>query len=380
MFVAIFVLAITFVVMFHEFGHFATAKAFGMKAEKFFLGFGPTLWSFRRGETEYGIKALPIGGFVKIAGMNRYEPADPADRGRLFYEQPAWQRLIVLVAGSATHFVVAFALIFAGLAFLGAPTDELTRRVEQLIVGSPADAAGLEPGDEIVAVDGQPVPDWPVAQEAIRSRGGETVELVVVRDGAERTLTATLDPVNPQGERQGYLGVLPEFATQPYSVTEALGETIAGDTWSFGRVTGQTLAGIASVFTPSALADFFDSATSTEPRTAEDGGPISLIGAGQIVNTVGSAGDIFTVLLLLASLNIVIGTLNMLPLPPLDGGHVAVLAIEEGVNAARGRRGGERWTLDPSVITPIALAVIVFFGVVSLTALYADVVNPIQLQ
>src|SRR3712207_9567628 len=104
MYVTIFIVTIVLVIMFHEFGHFATAKLFGMKAEKFFLGFGPTLWSVRRGETEYGVKAIPAGGFVKIAGMTRFEDADPADKGRLFYEQAAWKRILVLVAGSATHF------------------------------------------------------------------------------------------------------------------------------------------------------------------------------------------------------------------------------------------------------------------------------------
>jgi membrane-associated protease RseP (regulator of RpoE activity) len=377
MYVALFVIVIAAVIMFHEFGHFATAKAFGMKAEKFFLGFGPTLWSVRRGETEYGVKALPLGGFVKIAGMNRFEPVNPADRGRLFYEQPSWQRLIVLVAGSATHFVVAFALLYGALAFVGLETP--TTSIDELVPDSPAVEAGLQPGDRIVAVDGQPTPEWSAAQQAIGERAGQAVDLTVVRDGTERTIAVTIASVTPDGREQGYLGVFPTFTVERYGPADALGQTLSGE-WSFGYLTSATLSGIAEVFTPSSLADFFETATSGEPRTAQDGGPISLVGAGRFVNTAGAAGDIFSVLILLASLNIVIGTLNMVPLPPLDGGHVAVLLIEEAVNRVRRPRDGERWALDPSVITPIALAVIVFFGVVSLTAIWADVVNPIQLQ
>jgi membrane-associated protease RseP (regulator of RpoE activity) len=378
MFVAIFVLAIAAVIMFHEFGHFATAKLFGMKAEKFFLGFGPTLWSFRRGETEYGVKALPLGGFVKIVGMNRFEPVEPSDRGRLFYEKPAWQRVIVLVAGSATHFVVAFALLWAGLAFVGAPT--ITTRLDELMEGSPGERAGLLPGDDLLAIDGEPVTDWRTAQRLIQQRGGETVDVVVDRDGAEQTIAVEVGAENPQGERQGYLGVIPGFEVRRYGLAGGLSQTLSGE-FSYGTVTRETLAGIAGVFTPAALADFFASATSDEPRTADQGGPISLVGAGRFVNEVGTAGDIFSVLLLIASLNIVLGTLNLLPLPPLDGGHVAVLAVEEAVNAVRRPKAGqERWALDPSVVTPIALAVILFFGVIGLTAIYADIVNPIRLQ
>jgi membrane-associated protease RseP (regulator of RpoE activity) len=377
MFVLLFVVAIVFVIMFHEFGHFATAKAFGMKVEKFFLSFGPTLWSFRRGETEYGVKAIPAGGFVKISGMNRFEEVDPADHGRLFYEQPAWQRVIVLVAGSATHFLVAFALIWGALAFVGAPTDEPTTTVDALLEDSPAQAAGLQPGDEFVSVDGQPATDWPALQEAIAQRAGQTVPLVVRRDGAERTLQVEVG----SRDGSGYIGVYPASRMQDYSVGTALAETVSGEQWSLGTITGLSLRGIAEVFTPDSLGRFFAATVSGEPRTVEEGGPISLVGAGQMVSSAGASGNIFFVLLLLAQLNIVLGALNMLPLPPLDGGHVAVLLIEEAVNGVRRLRGRPTgWALDPSVVTPIALAVILFFGVVGITAIVNDIARPLQLQ
>ena len=139
-YVVLFIVTIVAVIMFHEFGHFATAKLFGMKAERFFLGFGPTLWSTKRGETEYGVKAFPAGGFVKIAGMTPWEPADPADDGRWFWQQAAWKRAIVLVSGSFTHFLVAFLLIASALAFVGLPVA--TNEVAEVVRRQPRRGGG----------------------------------------------------------------------------------------------------------------------------------------------------------------------------------------------------------------------------------------------
>lgn len=377
MFIAIFVAAIAFIIMFHEFGHFVTAKAFGMKAEKFFLGFGPTLWSFRRGETEYGVKALPLGGFVKIAGMSRFEESDPADAGRLFYQQAAWKRAIVLIAGSVTHFILAFVLIFVGLAVFGLPTGQVTTEVGGVMPGGPADDAGLQPGDEIVALDGQPVAEWEAARSAIQQRPGDSIALTVSRGGGEQVITVDLARQTPDGAEQGYLGVYPAEAIQDYTVTESFREVLVGDLSIF-RVTADTVRALGEVFSPESLSGFFGQVGSSQPRSIEDSSITSLVGAGQVVNTAGSSGNLLAVLLILAGLNIVFGIMNMLPLPPLDGGHVAVLVAEESVNGIRRLRGQrERWYLDPAVITPVALAVILFFSVIFVTALYVDITNPI---
>lgn len=377
MFIAIFVAAIAFIIMFHEFGHFATAKAFGMKAEKFFLGFGPTLWSFRRGETEYGVKALPLGGFVKIAGMSRFEESDPADAGRLFYQQAAWKRAIVLIAGSVTHFILAFVLIFVSLAVFGLPTGQVTTEVGGVMPGGPADDAGLQPGDEIVALDGQPVAEWEAARSAIQQRPGDSIALTVSRGGGEQVITVDLARRTPDGAEQGYLGVYPAEAIQDYTVTESFREVLVGDL-SILRVTADTVRALGEVFSPESLSGFFGQVGSSQPRSIEDSSITSLVGAGQVVNTAGSSGNLLAVLLILAGLNIVFGIMNMLPLPPLDGGHVAVLVAEESVNGIRRLRGQrERWYLDPAVITPVALAVILFFSVIFVTALYVDITNPI---
>ena len=378
MFILIFVLALAFVIMLHEFGHFITAKAFGMKVEKFFLGFGPTLWSVRRGETEYGVKAIPAGGFVKIIGMNQFEEVDPADAGRTFRDRVWWKRVIVLSAGSFTHFVVAWILLFGGLVAVGLPDVEATptNEINQVVEGSPADRAGLQPGDRIVAIDGQPVTDFDGVRAGLQGRAGETVSLTVERDGERLQLEPTLADQLPDGTRGAFLGVGPQPVMRTYSVGEAAREVTVGD-FSLPRLTGLTLGALGEAFRPSALAQWF---SSIDDADREPTGPTSLVGAGSAVNSAGRSGDLFAVIAILAELNIVLGTLNMLPLPPLDGGHVAVLAIEETVNGVRRRRGrAGRWHLDPAIITPVALAVIVFFVAISFTALYADIVNPIDI-
>ncbi|MBA2529295.1 MAG: site-2 protease family protein [Euzebyales bacterium] len=376
MYVTVFAVSLVFVIMFHEFGHYATAKLFGMKVERFFLGFGPTLWSLRRGETEYGVKAIPAGGFVKIIGMNDFEEVDPADRDRTFSSKTPWRRAIVLAAGSATHFVVAACLVFAALALVGLPNDDVppTSTIGLVVAGSPAAGAGLSPGDRIVAVDGRAVRDFEQVRSALRTRGGEPVALTLARDGVRREVEVVLDERDPDGRPGGFLGVGPKLVVETLPPGDALRGVFAGD-YSVPRVTAVTLSGLGQVFSPAALSRWFSSIDDPGPR--DPNGPVSLVGAGQLVNSAGSGGDIFAVLLILAQLNIVLGTLNMLPLPPLDGGHLAVMLIEEGVNAVRRLRGrSASWRVDPAVITPVALVVILFFVALSFTALYVDIVKP----
>ena len=376
MFVAIFVVSLVLAIMLHEFGHYATAKLFGMKVEKFFLGFGPTLWSVRRGETEYGVKAIPAGGFVKIIGMNASEEVDPADAGRTFHEQSAWKRAIVLVAGSFTHFVLAAALIFAALTAIGVPNPDIppTTMLDVVLEDSPAGEVGIKPGEQIVAIDGQPTADFEEVREYLEPRDGESVVVSLTGASGTRDVEVTLGTERPDGEKGGFLGVGPAPVIETLSAGEALTATVSGDFSVFG-IAWQNVRGLGTALSPEALATWFGEVNDPGPRTAD--GPVSLVGVGQTVNALGVSGDIFNVLFLLALVNITLGTLNMLPLPPLDGGHLAVLVIEQSVNGVRRLRGSApTWRLDPSVITPVALAVILFFVVLSVTALYVDIVKP----
>src|SRR3954470_653468 len=181
--------------MLHEFGHFATAKRYGMKATKFFVGFGPTLWSTRRGETEYGVKAIPAGGFVKIIGMTPLEEIEPGDEDRVFYKQPAGRRFVVLVAGSVTHLVVAVLLLFGVIATTGDPVHSVTTlTVDSTIPCVLTDASHtqctaadpkspalgkLESGDKMIAVDGQRVAAYDGLRQRLQASAGRPVALTV---------------------------------------------------------------------------------------------------------------------------------------------------------------------------------------------------------
>ncbi len=243
-----FVVVLLASVMIHEAGHFATARAFGMKATEFFVGFGPTLWSRRRGETEYGVKAIPAGGFVKIVGMTDLEEVDPADEPRAFYRQPAWQRAIVLAAGSFMHFVIAFVLLIIVFALLGTPTTTTTiARVAPCVPtdsaatscatgdpASPALGAGMQPGDTVVSYAGQRIDDWQQLQAAIRASGGRQVQVVVDRGGEQQTLTLTPVIRERDGEQIGLVGLTPQIGAQREGPLEAIGNERLGSRQSHG--------------------------------------------------------------------------------------------------------------------------------------------------
>src|SRR5712691_1844512 len=211
----IFLFALLFSVMLHEAGHFTTAKKFGMKATKFFVGFGPTIWSTTRGETEYGVKALPVGGFVKIIGMTSLEEVDPRDEPRAFRRAPGWQRVIVLVAGSFMHFVLAFVLIFGLALGIGIENDNSTQlgtvatcvpasvsalnnavACTSADAKSPASLAGLRVGDRVTSFNGTQVSTYDQLTTAVKqAKAGEPVTITVQRAGHPVTLHATLASV-----------------------------------------------------------------------------------------------------------------------------------------------------------------------------------------
>lgn len=378
--VVVFVVVIVASIMIHEAGHFATARWFGMKAERFFFGFGPTLWSVRRGETEYGVKAIPAGGFVKIAGMNRYEQIAEGDRPRAFFSKPAWQRAIVLAAGSVTHYVIAAVLLFVAMAAFPLPRLEngqlaMTNEIVEIEPGSPAEQAGLRTGDRIVAVDGTPTDDFTAVRNAVGPRAEQLTRLDVQRDGQTRTVEVQLGVSDDDGQRRGFLGVYPEMY-QRWSPGEAFAGVWVGE-YSLPTQVARSLAGIVQIFRPDSIAAWLQQADRDMPRTAD--GPVSLIGAGQAAAALSNIGQFSSVIVLLAQLQIVIGTLNLLPLPPFDGGHLAVLGVESVVNAVRRRRGAtNEWQVDPASLMPLTLAVLLLFGLFALTALYIDTVNPIS--
>jgi regulator of sigma E protease len=476
--ITVFVVSLIAAIMLHEAGHFYTARRFGMRADRFFLGFGPTLWSTHRGETEYGVKALPLGGFVRIRGMSdlderlapvpeavfaaetvaadealvpagstaappagpaattwtrladelrdRGTPADVAeriaartralvgpttslsdarralrgviesevppseqvgdlahrllegDRGRFFADRPAWQRAIVLAAGSAVHFIIAIVLLLALFLFTASQFVGVSSTVEDVVEGSPAAAAGLAPGDELVAVEGTRSDDYEVLRDRIRERPGEPTELTVVRDGAETTLTVTPqlaeDPVT--GDQVGQVGFLPTQEFERLPPGQAVREAFTGQV-GFVTQVEQTFLAIGRVFGPEGLAGLFSQATGGAERDVE--GAVSIVGAAGIAGQAAAFG-LATLLLLIASINVFIGIFNLLPLPPLDGGHLAVLGIERTVNAVRSARGRRPdFTVDPRAVAAVAVPVLVVLGFVFLALTFLDITQPIRL-
>jgi membrane-associated protease RseP (regulator of RpoE activity) len=390
----IFIVALLVSVMLHETGHFVLAKRFGMKVTRFFVGFGPTIWSTWRGETEYGIKALPFGGFCKIVGMHSLDdPDDPADEPRSFRTKPAWQRILVLLAGSAMHFLLALVLIF-GLA-LGVGIANYTTQLGTVSpcvpaslsaydnnsctgshLSSPAKLAGLRVGDVVTAFDGRPVSNFAQLSDLILSLPpGTPVTLTVRRDGKLVNLHTSL--ANVKGRGGSYLGVAPTSA-MVFQVASPIGAIeYAGTT--FGQVLTGSAQAVAAL--PGALPKLF-----AKNRASTSAGQVSsVVGAAEITGAevASNAGwqyKVSFVLLLIASLNIFFGAFNLLPLLPLDGGHIAVI-IYERIRAwlARLRGRPDPGLADMAKLLPVSFSlfiVIVFFSIV---LVLADIVNPVNL-
>jgi membrane-associated protease RseP (regulator of RpoE activity) len=389
----IFIVALLVSVMLHETGHFVLAKKFGMKVTRYFVGFGPTIWSTWRGETEYGIKALPFGGFVKIVGMHSLDdPEDPEDEPRAFRSHPAWQRILVLCAGSAMHFVLALVLTFGLALGVGIANDNTTQlgtisncvppNVTALDKGncapsypaSPSKLAGLRVGDVVTAFDGQPVSNFTQLGNDIRGvASGSAVTITVRRNGQLVPLHTKLASVS--GRSGSYLGVAPAVVFQVASPLGAI--DYAGST--FGQVLVGSAQAVAAL--PRALPKLF-----AKDRSTTAGGQVSsVVGAAEATGTevASSAGwqyKVSFVLLLIVSLNIFVGAFNMLPLLPLDGGHVAVI-IYERVRAwlARLRGRPDPGLANMAKLLPVSFSLFVVLIFFSLTLVLADIVNPVNI-
>ena len=397
-----FVIGVLGSVMLHEWGHMVSAKHFGAKVTEFFVGFGQKIWSVRRGETEYGLKAIPAGGYVKIIGMTDLEPLAPEDEARAFYRKPAWQRCVTLCAGSFMHLVLGLALFFIAAAVFGIPTPVTTPQLSQISACvpatdsatckptdavSPAKAAGLQAGDTIVSVDGQSVAQWTDATAAIRAKPGQVVQLVVERDGRQVSLEVTpvavqRPDVNDPSKTttQGFIGVVgPTGAVQVRENPVGAAGYAVSTTWK------TVTSGISALVSlPAKMVQVGQVVFGNAQR--DPNGPVGLVGVSRISGEVAqsdaltAAGKISTVLVLLAGFNIFVGVFNMFPLLPLDGGHVAVLAYER-FRAWIARRKGEPEPARPDMNKLLPLVYVVFIAFVAMTVLLvaADILKPIQL-
>ncbi|HEY7145377.1 MAG TPA: site-2 protease family protein [Streptosporangiaceae bacterium] len=390
--VIIFVLALLVSIMLHELGHFLTAKKFGMKVTQFFVGFGQTLWSTVRGETEYGVKAIPAGGFVKITGMTRLDEVDPADEPRSFRRQPGWQRAIVLVAGSFMHFVLALFLLFVLAVGLGLENDNTTAigTVDKCVPASakalskqscagslgtsPAQLAGLKPGDKVISIGGTHVTNWTKLGKVIRDqKAGQPVPVVIQRDGRQQTLTIT--PASVPGRSGGYLGIGNAAIFQRVGPVRAV--SYAGS--AFGQVLTESATGLSKL--PAAVPDLF-----AKDRAKTAAGQIgSVVGAGDtagqvVAADIGWQAKVAFILAIVISLNIFVGAFNLLPLLPLDGGHLAVV-IYERIRAwlARLRGKPDPGLVDMQRLIPVSVGVFALLVGFGLLLIMADIFNPVHL-
>ncbi|HLM18407.1 MAG TPA: site-2 protease family protein, partial [Acidimicrobiia bacterium] len=235
------IVGIILMVMLHEFGHYCVAKRSGMKVTEFFVGFGPRLWSFTRGETEYGVKAIPAGGYVRIIGMTNLEEVDPADESRTFRQAPPGKRLATILAGVTVNFFIAFVLFFVVIAGQGRVYDGPSTTVERVVAGSAAHRAGIQAKDKVVAINGRSVDNWDDLKSAIERNGGNETSITVLRDGGRVTVTAI--PKEQNG--QGFLGVGPGTLERDVGVFEAVPESFnaMGDvTTGFVNILGDRLS------------------------------------------------------------------------------------------------------------------------------------------
>jgi membrane-associated protease RseP (regulator of RpoE activity) len=388
----IFLVALLVSVMLHETGHFVAAKRFGMKCTRYFVGFGPTLWSTWFGETEYGIKAVPLGGFVKIEGMTSLEEVLPEDEARSFRRAPGWQRLIVLAAGSFMHFVIAAFLIFFLALSIGVENDNTTQlgtvatcvpTSEQALENgaactsgeatSPAQLAGLKVGDQVTSFDGTPVSTWTQLQNAIlKVKPGTPVSLTVDRDGHTLALHTTLAEVPGHGS---YFGIAATTVFQPQNPIRAVEYVGTG----FSEVFTGTASAIGQL--PAAVPSLF----SADRSSTAAGNVSSVVGAARetgeaVAANVGWEYKVSFVLLLIASLNIGVGIFNLFPLLPLDGGHIAIV-LWERIKARYFRLRGWR---DPGLVDytkfiPVSFSIFAVVCAFAVLLIVADIVNPVNI-
>ena len=382
------VMAIVIMIFMHELGHYLTARSAGMKVTEFFLGFGPRIWSFRRGETEYGVKAIFAGAYVRIIGMNNLEEVDPADEVRTYRQAPFWRRLSVAVAGSTMHFLMAIAMLFVlfvGPGFRGFDigTDVLTTddwQVSSISEDSAAEAIGVMAGDRILGLDGVNLETFDELRAAVLDRPGETVTVIVGRDGEVLELTGVLG-TNDEG--MGFLGVGPQLVpAAPDNVVVAAGKSVE----EFAVVTKESVVQIGLFFTPGGLSDFFaqvfeagdepapeeaSAPSQAGPDSDDEGRIISIYGATRIGSALTETG-VEGLLEFMIILNIFIGVFNLMPLLPLDGGHV-VIAVYERIRS----RPGRRYHADVAKLLPLTYVVLFVLLSVGIAALYLDIRDPI---
>ena len=361
----LFVAGLIVSVFLHELGHFVSARRSGMKVTQFYMGFGPRVWSTKRGEVEFGIRALPIGAFVRIVGMNNLDECDPADEPRAYRQQSYPKRIFVITAGSVMHMVIAATLFIGVYATAGRFGD-----TKELLIygapatGSPAEEIGLQDGDQILAINETKIASRTQLVETIVAfKPGDTVQVEIKRDGEMFSRSAKLIS-NPANQQIAFLGV----STDSYKYVR---QNIFGAVgYGLADVVTAARASVAGVFVVINPANILSNVVAAEPDPLTR--PTTVVGASQVGGEIGRSEGLKGILIMLASVNVFVGVFNMLPLLPFDGGHAAIATYER----FRSRRG-RIYRADVGKMVPVATTVVALLVMLLFAGLYLDVTSPL---
>lgn len=363
-------LALLVIIMFHETGHFLAAKWAKMKATEFFVGFGPRIWSFKKGETEYGIKAIPLGGYVKIIGMTNLEEVDEEDEDRTYRKSTAIKKLIVVLAGVTINVLLAILLIYTLFVGKGVPVDTATSRaiIEVASPNTPGAKAGLTRGDEITRINDTRIASFDQLVETVQKyKVGDKVEVQYIRNGETRTATMELGARPDQNGKPTdtpFIGVNRQLEYQRMGFLEAIPESFK----YVYRVVDVTVGALTDRFSASGINEYSEIIVNGEHERADR--PSSVIG---IVDSGGNLveQDGWYLIEILAAVNVVLALLNILPLLPFDGGH-AMVVIYESVASRITKR---KVVADYRKLMPLTSIVFFVFGLIALSAFWLDILQ-----